>query len=77
MVGREVGAGSCGGFRVGFDRHGGDVAGAHEGSPQSFDAVVDVLAEDIRGNVEPGGRRGVRRDVGVLADHILQKEGGI
>lgn len=68
---REFGAGARGRVWVRFDGHGGDVGGAHEGPAQRFDAVVDVRAEDRGGDVEPGGRGGVGREVGVLADHVL------
>ena len=71
MMGGEVGAGAQGGIRVGFDGHGGDVGGAHEGPAQGFNAVIDVRAEYVRGNVKPWGRFGVRGVIRVLANHVL------
>lgn len=70
-MGGEVGAGVCGGVRVGLDGHGVDVGGAHERPAQGFDAVVNVVAEYVGKDIKPRGRRGVGGEVGVLTDHIL------
>lgn len=70
-MGGEGGAGARGRVRIRLDWHRGGVAGAHERPPQGFDAVVDMGAEYLRGDIEPWRRGGVGGDVGVLADHVL------
>lgn len=70
-MGGEVGAGTCGCVRVGFDGYGSHVSGARDRPTQSFDAVVDVGADHVLGDIEPRWRFGVGGEVRVLADHVL------